>query len=339
MRNQKSETSNRHSPHCPLPTAHGPRPTAHRPLPTAHCPPPSAHRPPPTAFTLVELLVTVSIIAILASLLLGALYTAQDQARAIKTKSTIAKLNTIIMARWETYKTRRVPITIPAGTQPNVAAAMRLAALRELMILEMPERNTEIPDLSDTQVTLNNVGVSGNTISIPRPSVSYAYKRRLGTPADNQYASAECLYLIVTNSQNDDENGRESFGESEVGDIDNDGRSEFHDAWGNPISFMRWPAGFVSELQPHDPVNYHDPFDQRRVHSEAYALYPLIFSSGPDGKNELNNSGGDPSFVYPKNSIGFVDPYPPKHGTWTDQDSDTVNDSLDNIHNHLIGTR
>src|SRR5262245_384343 len=63
-----------------------------------------------SAFTLVELLITVAIIAIMASTLLFALVRAGEAAKAQKTRSLIAKLNNIIMAKYESYKTRRVPL-------------------------------------------------------------------------------------------------------------------------------------------------------------------------------------------------------------------------------------
>ena len=79
------------------------------------------------AFTLVELLVTITVLAILASLLLGALFAAQDAARAQKTRSTIAKLHGLMMDRWESYRTRRLPIELPV--QPSKADEARLKTL------------------------------------------------------------------------------------------------------------------------------------------------------------------------------------------------------------------
>ena len=69
-------------------------------------------------FTLVEMLVTISIIAILTGLVFGALQMARATAREAATKATIAKLNTIIMARYESYMTRRVPISTQ-GLSPH----------------------------------------------------------------------------------------------------------------------------------------------------------------------------------------------------------------------------
>jgi hypothetical protein len=77
-----------------------------------------------------------------------------------------------------------------------------------------------------------------------------------------------------------------------VGDVDNDGAKEFLDGWGNPIAFMRWAPGFstttdysvqYSPIQIADKTNRHDPLDSGDADASAFALYPLIYSAGPDG--------------------------------------------------------
>ena len=65
----------------------------------------------------------------------------------------------------------------------------------------------------------------------------------------NSFQGAECLYMIITLAFTDELGGRDLFNDSDVGDIDGDGFPEFHDAWGMPIRFLRWPIGFtLSEL-------------------------------------------------------------------------------------------
>jgi prepilin-type N-terminal cleavage/methylation domain-containing protein len=86
--------------------ASGNIPSSSSSLATSHCP--LATRRSRRAFTLVELLITVSIIAIMASMVLFAVYSAQEMAKTQKTKALIAKLDAIIKAKYETYKTARV---------------------------------------------------------------------------------------------------------------------------------------------------------------------------------------------------------------------------------------
>ncbi len=300
-----------------------------------------------SGFTLIELLVTITIIGMLAGVTLGALQAARQTARKARTKALIVKLDHVIMQRYESYLTRRVPIRT-SGTSPIVAARMRLDALRDLMRMELPERWSDVSD----PVAFN---WPGPTQSIRRPAVSYLYQQRydvaLATHAPDlvgDYGSAELLYMIVASSGAD---AMENMSPREIGDADGDGLPEFHDAWGNPVKFLRWapyfshgrPYNGSSEIQSGDPVTDHDPFDTRNVDSEAFRLIPLIYSAGPDGIYDINVEDG---------YIFEGDPYshknsgePNESGMGGDYANVSVtarepaNGSLDhhdNIHNHYI---
>src|SRR5690348_9653423 len=71
-----------------------------------------------SGFTLIELLVSIMVIAILSALLFGALQRAGSAAKVVHTKSTIAKLNVSLMDRWDSYRSRRLPVnpTLILGT-------------------------------------------------------------------------------------------------------------------------------------------------------------------------------------------------------------------------------
>lgn len=243
-------------------------------------------------FTLIELLVTIAIIAILASMALGALSASAEQAKRAKTEAIVHKLHNVIIDRWESYRTRRLPLT--GANTPR----RRLSALRELMRMEMPDR------YRDLQFTPNFIAT---------PALQKAYMKRINAAGaiatlstNNQ--SAECLYLIVSVGMNADD--RAVFKDREVADTDNDGMPEFIDGWGEPIEFIRWAPGFSSEYQSGDPNADHDVFDPLRVEDSSastskpaqywnsgsgayattspapsvwgYALTPLIVSAGPD---------------------------------------------------------
>ena len=123
-----------------------------------------------------------------------------------------------------------------------------------------------------------------------------------------------------------------------------DGAPEFLDGWGKPISFLRWPAGFVSELQPLDistgnrnPDKDHDPFDPLRVHKEAYRLVPLIYSAGPDGVFDIRPAQ---DFVMGLNP--YVDTDSGAGNQFIGDQRDGGGDGEnwhDNIHNHLLDVK
>jgi prepilin-type N-terminal cleavage/methylation domain-containing protein len=267
-------------------------------------------RRPRPAFTLVELLVVITIITILASTAMFALYGVREDARERRARAQIAKLNELIMERWESYRTRAMPVSIPAGTHPRAAAARRLNALRELMRMELPDRVTDLylrnaaGDWFETTSVGNPAAFFATTpvgLTAP-PSAWLAYQRRIianaarGKTWTELHEHAECLYMILAGIRDADTTGLEWFDESEIGDADGDGMFEILDPWGKPIYFLRWAPGYVSDLQ--DPRRREpDPFDPLRVDprwanntdanpntqlDDPFALYPLIYSGGRD---------------------------------------------------------
>jgi prepilin-type N-terminal cleavage/methylation domain-containing protein len=69
-------------------------------------------------FTLVELLVTIVIISILASLTLAGLAGARARARAEKTRSTVRKIDDVVSAQYESYAERRVSPIVSGPSPP-----------------------------------------------------------------------------------------------------------------------------------------------------------------------------------------------------------------------------
>lgn len=285
------------------------------------CPDTTARRTRRTSFTLVEMLTVVTIIGILASTILFALFKATQEAKIARTKAQVQRLHQLLLTRWESYRTRPIRFAIPPGTTPRNAARMRLDALRDLMRMELPDCKTDVTD--------NPVTIWNTTTSLARPALSREYLRRstAATGWTEQFAGAECLYMIIASIRENGTSGLDFLQSGEIGDVDGDGMPEILDAWGNPIVFVRWPAGFVahpgadyltgtaddipaySTLQVADATGSPDPFDPLQVDprntnppttvsmkssvggSETYkycfALYPLICSAGPDGLYEI----------------------------------------------------
>lgn len=290
-------------------------------------------------FTLVELLIVVTIIALLAGMMIFALAGARDNALERKTKATVQRLNEALLARWMSYETRRIVWQEGqgprAGGSPREAATMRLKALRELMRMELPQAYSEIS--------------AQPTTGIVRPAANRSYQRRIkeakgkdGKPASSSadlatYAGAECLYLILTTRMGEEESIRESVKDSEIGDVDGDGMFEFLDGWGNPILFIRWAPGFESEIQTAEARSqprrkeYHDPFDPLMTDDRAFALYPLIYSAGRDKKYDIHHKReGDMNDPYSQQNMGL-----PMDEDGYGYEQDSKDNSLDNIHNHM----
>ena len=206
-----------------------------------------------TAFTLMEMLVVVALLGTLLGISAAGMRVADNMARETRTRATIRKLNRFVMEKYASYQYRRVP-----GRTPE----QRLSNLRQLQRYEMPDHWDEVH--SDYS---------------PRRVVAAARQSGKNT---SEFPSAELLYQIVMSMPEADS----AFPSMEVADTDGNGLNEFVDGWGTPIYFIRWPAGHcddnhgaISKIQ--NGVDA-DPFDPTHVDSSAYAVFPLIYSCGPD---------------------------------------------------------
>lgn len=336
---------------------------------TAHCPLPAAHFS--RGMTLIELLVTMTIIAIISAAILGTASAAFESARRTRTQTLVTRISGLLLERWDSYATQRVdvhpdiiaainalyPAQINAAARGQMLADARLLALRERMKMEMPDQWTDV---------VNNPSVLAGP-----PGLVQAYRRVYAQisshPEVNKHQSAECLYLVVMNATGDGE-ARTLFSSQDIGDVDGDGAPEFLDGWGQPIKWIRWPSGFTSDLQPRNPDGSrpegdHDPFDvfrrdsvavqippvnsyppalrphieQIRIRNQkllrASRLVPLVYSAGPD--QEIEEPGY--WFFEDGSPLGTsLDPYQEmSDGTQQGQTNIDKDTWRDNIHNHL----
>ena len=239
-----------------------------------------------------------------------------------------------------------------APLSPREGARMRMIILRDLMRMEFPDRFTDITTgpayYKAALYTSDNVAPYSNTITdaplaVDRtvPGLYNTLRRKLGlgslggsvggtvaqttVPVGSRPAgfpsetlqSAELLYMIVANSNFNGANGLEYFRPSEIADTDNDGFPEFIDAWGKPILWIRWPAGYgvvnsstmtAAQIDSSRPIDsalndptVPDPLDPLRTDyrwnhpgfanvSKPWMLIPLIISAGPDGYYDVSTA-------------------------------------------------
>ena len=228
-------------------------------------------------FTLVELMVTLVIIAILSSLSLAGLNGARHRSKVAKTQGTLRKLNDAIVPHYESYLSRRLATV---GGSPTAVATDRLCRLRLLMAREMPDSWDDV----FASVAVVNALSGTNEFLKTGPVRSYAaLKSSLSATLNSDFGNAECLHMIMSRS-GFDSSWMEQFRNDETGDTDRDGAPEFRDGWNRPIRLIRWAPGFVSPIQQLDTP---DPFDPLGVSGTSGnpdpRLVPLLFSSGPDG--------------------------------------------------------
>lgn len=286
--------------------------------------PKSKIRPVRGAFTLIELLITITIISILSAAILGTAASALEAGRRSRTQSLITKINGLLLERWDSYAERRFDVkptwisaiesdsNLSAVERGQMKSDLRLLALRELMKYEMPDRWSDVigNDLGNTQMA--------PIFLASIPGLAQAYLRHTAN-ATVENEGAECLYLTVMYATGDGE-ARTQFTSLDIGDVDEDGAPEFLDGWGRPIEWLRWAPGFVtrSAAMTGDADADHDPYDPYRRdlatalpplskypntlkpfvaglkdNYPAFRLVPLVFSAGPDGVYDIISSRGN----------------------------------------------
>lgn len=259
-----------------------------------------------TGFTVTELMIVMAILGLLVAVSLSAFNAAVAQSKVSRTKVIIAKLDQLVMDRYESYRTRPIPLRAIAGQNVRTSAQNRLLALREIMRMELPSTKDDVND---------------NPALVKRTAINRGYQRRAPSGWSDTWEGAECLYLIIASIRDGEKSGLDFFTSDEIGDTDGDGVPEILDAWGTPIQFIRWAPGYISDHATYPCLTMQnkttpDSFDLLKADSrwsnmsvtdKPYDLKPLIFSYGPDRETTGITI---PSFSYAGSMpYGANDPY------------------------------
>jgi prepilin-type N-terminal cleavage/methylation domain-containing protein len=178
-----------------------------------------------SGFTLVEVMVVVTIIAILASISLQVVGGLIEQSKISATQTTISKLQGLINQRAQGVDRLSQRKGFLAGSLEFAAVKKDFPALSKstqeilakklLDIRYFPQRPAELYDLT-------------------------LYPAAAGLSAAN---SGEIFFYFLTQTAvSDTPLGTDAFTSAELGDENKNGLQEFKDAWGTPLRFYRWPT-------------------------------------------------------------------------------------------------
>lgn len=224
-------------------------------------------RPPRAAaadgFSLVELLVVISIILVLMAMAGAAVSAARNGQRQQSTEALIAKLDAVVAQQYAGYGARPVQAATPAA---------RGVALRQLATGDLPDRWTDVQAMASNPTQYRS----------PHQRAYIGIWNSMATKPSPTFAGAECLFMIVMRGGIANCLACGDLADATIGDKDGDGASEFWDAWGNPVGFILWPGGLKL------PAESSDFYFARAAPFTAGAtgrlMRPLIYSAGPDGE-------------------------------------------------------
>jgi len=184
----------------------------------------------------------ITIIAVLSSLALGVLASAQDDARAAATQSRIAQVESLLSVQLEDYEVRRLPISnrelvgyVNANSVITDPVLVQVRNLRRQILMDII--NTEIPRPGLTGTATSNFQAWLNQ-NYPNPFGGQSLANRVDNarPSATQVTGnspGQHLYAVLANMNIDGSSGVELLGNAAIGNT-------VVDAWGDPLELRIW---------------------------------------------------------------------------------------------------
>lgn len=199
------------------------------------------------AFTLIELLIVIGILAILMGLIFSVARMVMSNARAAATKSTLRKIDSLLTQRMEAFNR-----AIEQQNQANPDRPKYCQDLLSSFTLDQAKVlgrkrlfKMHFPQPMDVNI---NSALGGSEFVVDR--VASQLTSESGTSVTNKVSaadSAEVLFYFLTKmpafgAEAPDE---DAFNSSELADTDGDLIPEVVDGWGQPLRFYRWPTRLI----------------------------------------------------------------------------------------------
>lgn len=238
---------------------------------------------PRAGFTMVELIVVVSIITVLAALVASAVMRFAGTQQEENTKTLIAKTYGQLIRQWRSAIELARQEAGPNSLNNLPAGLFKLAGKDDgfadwqdrARVLWVKLRLRQLFPMSYAEIVSGpNFGgtYSGLDAALQPPD---SYRKSLnsytGSSHDPGTEGGACLLIALTaRATKGKELNAEDFSNLEVKDTDGDGVNELVDGWGRPLRFYRWPTGNseVDHLNPGDlgattatQMRFRDPQD------------------------------------------------------------------------------
>jgi prepilin-type N-terminal cleavage/methylation domain-containing protein len=186
----------------------------------------------PSGFTLVELLVVITIITIMMAIFTAVVGSMLGGAHQAATEATITKIHRVIQQRRDAFSTYQLK-------QSEIQQAMRLIQVAAPNVLTRREIRRLAPVVARKNIFRQAFPQNQTEKPLPGNKVSEA-------------DSAEVLYWVLTRGNDLGAFSASGirFNSSELADEDDDGLLELIDGWGKPLRFYRWPTRLIRQDGP-----------------------------------------------------------------------------------------
>jgi prepilin-type N-terminal cleavage/methylation domain-containing protein len=220
-------------------------------------------------FTMMELLIVIAIIAVLLALGVGAAYKAVDAQRTATTEDLLRNVDKTMHTHWSA-------VVADAKKETPSASVLALAGGNEAraQVLWIKLRLAEAfpQSYAEVKLAIAGQGIYGTGPAGPwiepdkrRYMATYYNSIKLAAAGKPATESSACMVVALKVNRNGAALDVGNLANSLV-DTDNDGLKELVDAWGNPLSFVRFPIGNdeLANLNPRANSNlakFGDPLD------------------------------------------------------------------------------
>jgi prepilin-type N-terminal cleavage/methylation domain-containing protein len=263
-------------------------------------------------FTLVELIVVVGIILALVSLSVAGIMKALNYQQRRNTETLVSKLDQALQKQWiRVIDTAKSETPTPtdmalANNDPRRAKVIHVLAVLKR---DFPTSFTEVA-VPPSWLSANQAYVR----ALPPPDPSPPAPPLTWSKYTPEQQSSACLYLILKQARRGGDFDPDTSLSSQEVVTDANGVKMIYDAWGKPVTFVRWPSApllassTVGTLQTFSATNPPDKEDPEGLLSQSWWAWLLTQSPAVQATAGQLFSATGQSFPFP---LYPVNPPPP----------------------------